>query len=187
MEAQNTAEGTGSAQERRLSQEAARWRVRFREAERTIAMLRNHIADLEARLHASSPAAELIVAELNTLRRTVAELQEKQESAEIRARDAERRARGKTIQAALTALVADSRLTDAAAAKVVLEQHCVVADDDVVVFLVRDAAGEQTVPATLDNAGEHGLLSSIFFKNGRKRTAARRTTTSLRASQERSV
>lgn len=187
MEAQSTAEGTESAQERKLSQEAARWRVRFREAERTISMLRNHIADLEARSHANSPAAELIAAELSTLRRTVEDLQEKQESAELRARDAEQRARAKTIHAALTTLVADSRLTDAAAAKVVLEQYAAVDDDDVVVFVV----GDTRVPATLDMAREHGLLSSIFFKSARKRTPARRnapaTTSRRRSSQENAV
>ena len=158
-----------TAQERRLSQEAARWRVRFREAERQIAMLRQHIADLEARSHAGSPAAELIATELQTLRRTVNELQEKQQSAELRARDAEHKARSKTIHAALSALVANAKLTDPAAAKVVLEQYAAVDDDDTVVFLIRDGNGaEFQVPATLENAREHHLLSAIFFKTPRK-------------------
>ncbi|MCU1347672.1 MAG: hypothetical protein JWO56_702 [Acidobacteria bacterium] len=168
-----TGNDASNAQERRLSQEAARWRVRFREAERQIAMLRQHIADLEARSHAGSPAAELIATELSTLRRTVAELQDKQESAELRAREAERKARSKTIQAALAALVADTTLTDPTAARIVLEQYAAVDDDDTVVFVIRDAAGgERTVPATLASAREHCLLSSIFFKAARKTRAA---------------
>jgi hypothetical protein len=178
---------SGSVQERKLSQEAARWRVRFREAERQVAMLRQHIADLEARSHAGSPATELIATELSTLRRTVAELQDKQHAAELRVREAEQKARSKTIHAALAALVADARLTDPAAAKVVLEQYAFVDEDDSVVFVVRDGDGnERKVPATLASAREHRLLSAIFFfKTPRKpRTAGSRRTASSRRVEE---
>lgn len=174
-------------QDRKLSQEAARWRVRFREAERQIALLRQHIADLEARSHAGSPAAELIATELATLRRTVAELQEKQQSAEVRARDAEQKARTKTIHAALAALVAGAKLTDPAAAKVVLEQYAAVDDDESVVFVIRDGNGaEFKVPATIENAREHRLLSAIFFRAPRKARASapQRRTTARRRAQE---
>jgi chromosome segregation ATPase len=179
--------GNGTAQERKLSQEAARWRVRFREAERQIAMLRQHIADLEARSHAGSPAANLIATELSTLRRTVSELQDKQHSAELRVREAEEKVRWKTIDAALTALVANDRLTDPAAAKVVLEQYASVDEDDRVVFLIRDGDGvEQKVAATLANARAHRLLSAIFFvKTPRKaRPATSRKSASRTRAQE---
>jgi len=152
-----------AAQDLRLSNEAAKWRTSFRDAEKKITTLTQELETLKAAATAS-PGGDGQTAEIATLKRTISDLQTKQKAADERATQVEQRARTKSILATLSGIVAEGRVVEPASARALLERVATVDDDDVVVFTVKEKDGsERKVPATLENVREHKLLADIFF------------------------
>jgi hypothetical protein len=152
-------------QDQGLTAEAAKWRTSFRDAEKTIGTLKQELEDLKTKVNASPGGDQSASAsEIATLKRTIADLQQKQKTADERAQSVEQKARTKSIQATLSGIVSEGRVVDPTAAKRLLESYATVDDDDVVVFTVKEKDGsERKVPASLEAVREHKLLSDIFF------------------------
>ena len=152
--------------EKKLSDEAASWRVKFRGAEETIGKLSEEVKTLKGKLdNGTAPSTPENLSELASLKRQLSEMSTTLKAKDEKEKVLEDKARKKTINAALSKLASDLSLNERDTALELLERKAKVADDDVVVFTVRDKENNKDieVEATPENLKKHGLLPAIFY------------------------
>jgi hypothetical protein len=155
-------------QDKKLSQEAAKWRTQLRTSEKAREELAAKVEALEGKVKSggSSTSGDENPSELARMKRDLESLQEKLATSEKASVALSEKVRSKTLKAALSQVIASSNIIDPAAALELLEKRAKIADDDTAVFVVRDPETGETreVEATVENLTKFKLLSSIFFK-----------------------
>lgn len=143
-----------------LRRENASWRTKAREYETKVTDLTTRLQELES---TSGPSTDE-KASVATLKRQIDDLTQKLAKQEADAQAHAERARQKTLQAALSTVITSAQLNEPQTALRLLSDVAKVADDDVVVFSVKDAEGKVIeVEATADNLRQYNLLPAIYF------------------------
>jgi hypothetical protein len=152
------ATSTEDKKSQKLSEEAAAWRTKFRALEK-------ELADLQTQRQSSdAPTSAAEKSELATVKRQLENIQSQLKAAEEKSKAAEEKVRKKTLQASLSSIAAKSQFTDTTSAIELLEKRARVADDDAVVFVIKNEDGKEIeIEATAENVRKHNLLPAIFF------------------------
>jgi hypothetical protein len=144
-----------AAYEKKLSDEAAKWRKQAKE-------LQTELDTLKASTGTTPPDEDK--GEIAKLTRSINELQTTVKQLEVEKKNAANRAMQKIHQAGLASVVASANLTEPQTAMKLLAEVSKVADDDTVVFTVKGEDGQPTeVEATAENLRKYGLLPAIYF------------------------
>lgn len=165
--------GDSDRQERRLSDENARLRIRAREAEKRIEAMESELdklrqgrgsgdGDGDGKSGGNSGGQGSRVA---TLEREIGNLRE-EIAAERKAREeAVKTANSAKVRSTLSEIASRGRLLEADTAIQLLAGRASVAPDGEVVFSVpnSDGNGEREITASLEAVREHNLLPSIYF------------------------
>ena len=150
---QGTQETPEQKTDRRLSDEAAGWRVKFRGAEDRITALQTELADAKSGASHSDPRVATLERQITEMASTLATEKEARKVSD-------NKSRANTVSLALNKLASESKLLHVPTAIELLEKHTKVADDGAAVFVVRDkeSGKDVEVEATAENLTKYKLL-----------------------------
>lgn len=150
------------ARDKQLADEAKKYRLKLRDAEKERDTYRTKAEELEREREAGSATGSAAASEAATLKREIAELRKKDKERAEREAALEEKTRTKTITSTLASIV--GKLNDPASAVELLQRKAKLAADDTVVFMVKDDTGEMVEKeATLENIQALKLLPEIYF------------------------
>jgi hypothetical protein len=153
-----------SAKDKKLADEAAKTRIKLRESEKQVRERDERIAELQAKVEAGTAPDPQSKSEVATLKRELEQLRVETKARAEREKALEEKARRRTVQSTLASIAAEAKLLEPSSAIEILEKRARVADDDKVVFTVKDPDTSESieVDATTENLRKYKLLPGIF-------------------------
>ncbi len=153
------------AKDKKLADEAARLRIKLRESEKLNAERDERIAELQAKVDSGTAPDAQSKSEVATLKRELDQLRVENKSRAEREKALEEKSRRKTVQSTLATIATEAKLIEPISAMEILERRTKVADDDKVVFTVKDSdtGAEIDVDANVENLKKYGLVPKIFY------------------------